>query len=54
MAHIKGYLRKKSPKGALFGMKRPWQKRYFVLYSDRLEYFKDEKDKAYTGQFRSA
>lgn len=49
MAHIKGYLRKKSPK-TLFGMKRPWQKRYFVLYSDRLEYFKDEKDKAYTGQ----
>jgi phosphatidylinositol-3,4,5-trisphosphate 3-phosphatase/dual-specificity protein phosphatase PTEN len=41
---MEGQLAKKSPKAALFTV---WQDRYFLLYSDKLEYFKTRDDARY-------
>jgi len=41
--HYEGFLHKKSPK-SIMGMHR-WQLRFWVLYEDRLEYFKNKDDK---------
>lgn len=40
-----GYLQKKSPKGFV----KVWQSRYFKLFTDGLEYYKNKRDKAPAG-----
>ena len=43
---MQGYLKKKSPKQQGKAVVDVWQRRYFVLADDKLQYFRTEKDAA--------